>query len=101
MNENACIVFDIDGTLVDTTESYNKAIKKTVQFLVKYIDKTKADLGNMVSDELIFKFRKSVDGVTNNRGNKIGYFLFPPVETLLSLDCLHQIQAPVPEGCGF
>jgi len=64
MNENACIIFDVDGTLIDTSESYNKAIKKTVQFLVKYIDKSKVGLGNMVSDELIFKFRKS--GMFNN-----------------------------------
>ena len=64
MDENACIIFDIDGTLIDTRESYNKTIKKTVQFLVKYIDKSKAGIGNMVSDELIFKFRKS--GMFNN-----------------------------------
>lgn len=64
MNENACIIFDIDGTLIDTRESYNKTIKKTVQFLVKYIDKSKVDLGNTVSEELIFKFRKS--GMFNN-----------------------------------
>jgi phosphoglycolate phosphatase-like HAD superfamily hydrolase len=64
MNKNACIIFDIDGTLVDTTESYNKAIKKTVKFLVKYIDKSKANLGNMVSEELIFNIRKS--GMFNN-----------------------------------
>jgi phosphoglycolate phosphatase-like HAD superfamily hydrolase len=64
MNEKTCIVFDIDGTLIDTRESYNKTIKKTVQFLVKYIDKSKVSLGNIVSDELIFKFRKS--GMFNN-----------------------------------
>ena len=64
MNSNACIIFDIDGTLIDTRESYNKSIKKTVQFLVKYIDISKENLGKIVSDELIFKFRKS--GMFNN-----------------------------------
>jgi phosphoglycolate phosphatase-like HAD superfamily hydrolase len=64
MNSNACIIFDIDGTLIDTRESYNKSIKKTVQFLVKYIDISKESLGKIVSDELIFKFRKS--GMFNN-----------------------------------
>jgi len=64
MNSNACIIFDIDGTLIDTRESYNKSIKKTVQFLVKYIDLSKENLGKIVSDELIFKFRKS--GMFNN-----------------------------------
>lgn len=64
MNLNACIIFDIDGTLIDTRESYNKSIKKTVQFLVKYIDISKENLGKIVSDELIFKFRKS--GMFNN-----------------------------------
>lgn len=64
MNLNACIIFDIDGTLIDTRESYNKSIKKTVQFLVKYIDVSKENLGKIVSDELIFKFRKS--GMFNN-----------------------------------
>lgn len=64
MNSNACIIFDIDGTLIDTRESYNKSIKKTVQFLVKYIDISKENLRKIVSDELIFKFRKS--GMFNN-----------------------------------
>jgi phosphoglycolate phosphatase-like HAD superfamily hydrolase len=64
MNSNTCIIFDIDGTLIDTSESYNKCIKKTVQFLVKYIDVSKENLGKIVSDELIFKFRKS--GMFNN-----------------------------------
>ena len=64
MNSNACIIFDIDGTLIDTRESYNKSIKKTVQFLVKLIDISKENLGKIVSDELIFKFRKS--GMFNN-----------------------------------
>jgi phosphoglycolate phosphatase-like HAD superfamily hydrolase len=64
MNSNACIIFDIDGTLIDTRESYIKTIKKTVQYLVNYVDPTKGNIGTLVSDELIFKFRKS--GMFNN-----------------------------------
>jgi phosphoglycolate phosphatase-like HAD superfamily hydrolase len=64
MNSNACIIFDIDGTLIDTRESYNKTIKKTVQYFVNYINPTKGNIGTLVSDELIFKFRKS--GMFNN-----------------------------------
>jgi phosphoglycolate phosphatase-like HAD superfamily hydrolase len=64
MNSNACIIFDIDGTLIDTRESYNKTIKKTVQYLINYINPTKGNIGTLVSDDLIFKFRKS--GMFNN-----------------------------------
>ena len=64
MNTNACIIFDIDGTLIDTRESYNKTIKKTVQYLVNYVNPTKGNIGTLVSDDLIFKFRKS--GMFNN-----------------------------------
>jgi hypothetical protein len=28
MNSKACIIFDIDGVLIDTRKSYNKTIKK-------------------------------------------------------------------------
>lgn len=44
MNTNACIIFDIDGTLIDTRESYNKTIKKTVQYLVNYVNPTKGNI---------------------------------------------------------
>ncbi len=64
MNSNACIIFDIDGVLIDTRKSYNKTIKKTVEYLVKYIDPTVENGRALVSDELIFKFRKS--GMFNN-----------------------------------
>jgi HAD superfamily phosphatase len=64
MKSNACIIFDIDGVLLDTRKSYNKTIKKTVEYLVKYINPTIGNVSKLVSDELIFNFRKS--GMFNN-----------------------------------
>jgi phosphoglycolate phosphatase-like HAD superfamily hydrolase len=59
MNSNACIIFDIDGVLIDTRKSYNEAIKKTVQYVVSYINPTIMGVKTLVSDEMIFNFRKS------------------------------------------
>jgi HAD superfamily phosphatase len=64
MSSNACIIFDIDGVLLDTRKSYNRTIKKTVEYLVKYINPTIRNARTLVSDELIFNFRKS--GMFNN-----------------------------------
>lgn len=60
-----CVLFDVDGCLVDIRKSYNTAIKKTVDFALKYI--TCAVEGvrdifrptNLVSDNLILKFRQT------------------------------------------
>jgi phosphoglycolate phosphatase-like HAD superfamily hydrolase len=46
-----CVLFDIDGVLVDIRRSYNEAIKKTVDFIVKP--------RGTVTDRLILKFRQS------------------------------------------
>ena len=64
MNSKKCIIFDIDGVLIDTRKSYNKTIKKTVEYLVQYIDPTIDYVRTLVSDRLIFNFRKS--GMFNN-----------------------------------
>jgi phosphoglycolate phosphatase-like HAD superfamily hydrolase len=64
MNSNSCIIFDIDGVLLDTRKSYNKTIRKTVEYLVKYIDPSIGNVRTLVSDDLIFNFRKS--GMFNN-----------------------------------
>jgi HAD superfamily phosphatase len=64
MNSNACIIFDIDGVLLDTRKSYNRTIKKTVEYLVKNINPTIGNVRTLVNDELIFNFRKS--GMFNN-----------------------------------
>ena len=34
-----CIIFDIDGVLIDVTKSYNEAIKNTIQFVVGNLTK--------------------------------------------------------------
>jgi phosphoglycolate phosphatase-like HAD superfamily hydrolase len=47
-----CALFDIDGVLVDIRRSYNEAIKKTVDFIVK-------KPRGAVTDQLILKFRQS------------------------------------------
>ena len=45
-----CILFDIDGVLVNINSSYNLAIKKTVNFVLKNIT-GKANLNGVVTDE--------------------------------------------------
>ncbi|MDP9197118.1 MAG: hypothetical protein M3O24_00960 [Thermoproteota archaeon] len=63
MVSNECILFDIDGVLVDTRSSYNKTIKKTVKYIAKIINPSFANVA-AVTDDLIFKFRQS--GKFNN-----------------------------------
>ena len=53
-----CIIFDIDGVLIDVTKSYNEAIKKTIQFVVGSLIK-KDNLKDLVTDKLILKFRQT------------------------------------------
>jgi len=50
-----CALFDIDGVLVDIRKSYNAAIKKTVEFMLKSI--TGRPLRGLVTDQIILKFR--------------------------------------------
>ena len=58
-----CVIFDVDGCLVDVRKSYNSAIKKTVDFTLKYLV-SKAALDNfrhtnLVSNDIILSFRQS------------------------------------------
>ena len=53
-----CIIFDIDGVLIDVRKSYNEAIKNTVQFVVGSIIK-KDNLKELVTDKVILKFRQT------------------------------------------
>jgi HAD superfamily phosphatase len=64
-----CVLLDVDGCLIDIRKSYNTAIKKTVDFTLKYVAAAtptakKAALDNfrrtnLVSDNIISKFRQS------------------------------------------
>lgn len=53
-----CILFDIDGVLVDIRKSYNIVIKKTVDFILKYIIGDTV-LKGIVNDDIILKFRQT------------------------------------------
>lgn len=52
-----CALFDIDGVLVDIRKSYNSAIKKTVEFMLKQT--TGKSFRGLVTDQIILKFRQS------------------------------------------
>ena len=52
-----CILFDIDGVLVDIRKSYNAAIKETVEYMLKFI--TGNSFRTLVTDQIILKFRQS------------------------------------------
>lgn len=63
-----CVLLDVDGCLVDIRKSYNTAIKKTVDFTLKYVaaalTATSATSDNfrrtnLVSDNIILKFRQT------------------------------------------
>jgi HAD superfamily phosphatase len=51
-----CMLFDIDGVLVDIRKSYNQAIKKTVEFVLA---RDGIKLPGLVTDQLILRFRQS------------------------------------------
>jgi HAD superfamily phosphatase len=53
-----CALFDIDGVIVDVRKSYDLAIKKTVDFIIKHITGTSAFNG-LVTEEMILKFRRT------------------------------------------
>ena len=59
MNQDACIIFDIDGVLIDTRKSYNESIKQTVQYMVKRNNPTIDNVESLVTDDIIFNFLKS------------------------------------------
>jgi HAD superfamily phosphatase len=52
-----CVLFDIDGVLVDIRKSYNTAIKETVEYMLKFI--TGSTFQGLVTDQIILKFRQS------------------------------------------
>jgi phosphoglycolate phosphatase-like HAD superfamily hydrolase len=50
-----CAIFDVDGVLVDIRKSYNAAIKRTAEIMLKHI--TGRIFNNLVTDQIISKFR--------------------------------------------
>ena len=53
-----CVLFDVDGVLIDTRKSYNAAISKTVDFVIKYVT-GRSNLNGLVNQEIILKFRRT------------------------------------------
>jgi len=68
------IVFDCDGVLVDIRDSYNKAISKTVVYILEALTGTKMS-ERLVSDEVIFLFRKT-GGFNNDWDTVYGILMF-------------------------
>ncbi|HKZ60827.1 MAG TPA: HAD family hydrolase [Nitrososphaera sp.] len=52
-----CALFDIDGVLVDIRKSYNAAVKRTVEYMLKSI--TDRSFRGLVTNQIILKFRQS------------------------------------------
>ena len=50
-----CVLFDIDGVLVDIRRSYNAAIKKTAEVMLRRL--TGRSYHHLVTDQIILKFR--------------------------------------------
>ncbi len=68
------VIFDCDGVLVDIRDSYNKAIKKTVAYILRALLSIKVP-ENLVSDEIIFLFRKT-GGFNNDWDTVYGILMF-------------------------
>src|SRR5215203_4271372 len=58
LNSVECALFDIDGVLVDVRKSYNMAIRKTVEFVIKNM-KGKSHAGRLAPDTLILRFKQT------------------------------------------
>jgi phosphoglycolate phosphatase-like HAD superfamily hydrolase len=80
------VVFDCDGVLVDTRDSYNSAISKTVAYILTGLTSCKVR-ETWVTNELIYNFRKS-GGFNNDWDTVYGILMF----TLSSLPQEAQIR---------
>ncbi len=54
-NKYDAIIFDIDGVLIDVTNSYNQTIKKTIEYILS--NNFNTSIVNLPIDKLIAKFR--------------------------------------------
>ncbi len=64
MKKFECALFDVDGCLVDIRKSYNTAIKRTVNFILKTFNSERktpirGGQSDLVTDKIIFKFRQT------------------------------------------
>src|SRR5919106_5657804 len=58
LNSVECALFDVDGVLVDVKNSYNLAIRNTVEFMTKYIIGM-SYTRRLVTDTLLLKFKQT------------------------------------------
>ena len=58
LNSVDCALFDVDGVLVDVRNSYNLAIKNTVEFITKQMTGTPSSK-RLVTDTLLLKFKQT------------------------------------------
>jgi phosphoglycolate phosphatase-like HAD superfamily hydrolase len=57
-SHSSCILFDIDGVLIDIRRSYNLTIKRTVDLILKYAMGDSAPKG-LVTDKIILRMRQT------------------------------------------
>ncbi|MEM2110303.1 MAG: hypothetical protein QXX08_00280 [Candidatus Bathyarchaeia archaeon] len=74
LKEVDAIVFDCDGVLVDIKDSYNKAISKTVTYIIEGLTECSVP-DNLISEEILFLFRKS-GGFNNDWDIVYGILMF-------------------------
>jgi phosphoglycolate phosphatase-like HAD superfamily hydrolase len=74
LKEVEAIVFDCDGVLIDIKDSYNKAISKTVAYIMESLTGHSVP-DNLISEELLFLFRKS-GGFNNDWDTVYGILMF-------------------------
>jgi len=68
------VIFDCDGVLIDIRDSYNRAISKTVSYLLKALTGY-AVPEQLISNEVIFMFRRS-GGFNNDWDTVYGILMF-------------------------
>lgn len=63
LNSVECALFDVDGVLVDVRNSYNLAIKNTVEFITKYFIGTPCTR-RLVTNTLLLRFKQTGVSIT-------------------------------------
>ena len=91
------LVFDMDGVLIDVSESYRKTISKTVQIYLETCLNFKKGSAPLITEEHISSF-KMAGGFNNDWDLTSGLLLFllsisgfPPLSSRKSLDSIEEI----------